>query len=123
MKLIIILLIAKAGLSMVSHSPSKQGSILGTWQAPDLANSTIEVYEAQDGYIYGKITASDEADWIDEIILKKVKYDADENAWKGVVYSLRMYFNVDVVLTLESDQKLKLVGTRWYMSKTFYWMR
>ena len=123
MKLIIILLIAKAGFSLTNPKSSTQTSILGTWQAAELENSTIEVYEAEDGYIYGKITASDEEDWVDEIILKEVKYDAEQKAWVGIVYSLRMYFDVNVVMTLESDKKLKIVGSRWYMTKTFYWSR
>jgi len=123
MKLIIILLIAKAGLSFVNETDSSQSSILGTWKAAELENSTIEVYEGKDGYIYGKIIESDQKDWIDEVILKKVKYDATKKTWEGIVYSLRMYFNVDVVMSLESEKKLKIVGTKWYMSKTFYWTR
>ncbi|MEL6844002.1 MAG: hypothetical protein AAFP02_12400, partial [Bacteroidota bacterium] len=64
-----------------------------------------------------------EKDWIGEVILKKAKYDPDQKAWVGIIYSLRMYFTVDAVLSLESDNRLKLVGTRWYMTKTFYWTR
>ncbi|MEM6347086.1 MAG: hypothetical protein AAF927_24570 [Bacteroidota bacterium] len=123
MKLIIILLIAKAGFSLAYPQNSTQTSILGTWQAAELENSTIEVYEAEDGYIYGKIIASDEKDWINEIVLKKVKYDTKQKAWKGLVYNLRLYFDINVALTLESDKKLKIVGSRWYMSRTFYWSR
>ncbi|MEM7658389.1 MAG: hypothetical protein AAF399_19840 [Bacteroidota bacterium] len=103
--------------------PAQPASLLGNWGAPDLENSTIKVYEAEDGLIYGKIIASDEADWIDKVILKQVKYDATSESWKGEVYSLRMYFSVDVELSLLSEERLKLVGRRFLMKKTFYWTR
>lgn len=104
------------------ESPT-HASILGIWKAAALENSTIEVYRAEDGYLYGKIIESDEEDWIGEVILKKVTYDADDQLWKGEIYSLRMFFSVEAELSMESEQRLKLVGSKWGMTKTFYWER
>lgn len=95
--------------------------ILGEWLATDLENATIQVYKAQDGYIYGKIIACDKKEWIGEIILKKVKYFEAKNRWKGEVYSLKRKMSIDVTITVPTDKKLKLVGSKWLMTKTFYW--
>ncbi|MEL6674573.1 MAG: hypothetical protein AAFR61_20350 [Bacteroidota bacterium] len=107
----------------IAPAAMSQDSILGTWQAPEMENMTIQVYEAQDGYIYGKITAADEPDWVDKIILKKASFDEKQTAWVGEIYSLRAGMNVDVVMTLEEAEKLKIVGSRFGMSRTFYWVR
>lgn len=123
MKRLSFLLAASAVLVLLSSFTPTAPDILGTWKADQLENSTIEVYQADDGYIYGKIIDSDQKSWIGEVILKKVKYDPKKKEWVGKVYSLRMYFSVDATLTLEGSEKLKLVGRRFYMSKTFYWER
>ena len=123
MKRIIVLLVISVPLLMLNAFMPDKHTIIGVWKAPDMENSTIEVYKAQDGYIYGKIIDSDEQSWRDKIILQKVQYDAKDKVWKGEVYSLRMDTTVDVVITLESASKLKLVGTKFLMSKTFYWTK
>lgn len=124
MKFSLLICIALAVLLFSSaFAPTTQASIVGIWEAPDLENSTIQVYQDTDGLFYGKIIESDRQDWIGEVILKETTYDADEKAWKGEIYSLRRFFTVDAVLTLESTDKLKLVGSRFFLSKTFYWTR
>jgi len=97
--------------------------IIGNWKAVEMENSTIKVYKAKDGNIYGKIIESNRKDWIGEIILKKVKYIADDKEWKGELYSLQRKMSVDVTITLLSQNKLKLVGKKFFMTKTFYWER
>lgn len=121
MKQIIITLVISITLWGLSASTIKEDSITGIWKAPDLGNSTIEVYRAKDNYIYGKILDSDESSWVGKIILRKVQYNAGEKVWEGEVYSLKRYMSIDVVISLESSTKLKLVGTKFFMTKTFYW--
>ena len=100
-----------------------EGAILGNWKAPDLENSTIKVYKSSNGYFYGKIIDSDKKEWINEIILKKAKFDPKTKSWKGQIYSLARDITIDVTLSLESTQKLKLVGKKYFFTKTFYWSR
>ncbi|MEO1450099.1 MAG: hypothetical protein AAFV07_11260 [Bacteroidota bacterium] len=124
MKFFLNMFVATAVLMLsIAFTPGTQASIVGIWEAPDLENSTIQVYQATDGFFYGKIIESDREDWIGEIILKETAYDPANQAWRGEIYSLRRFFTVDAVLTLESTNKLKLVGTKFFMSKTFYWNR
>ena len=96
-------------------------SILGTWKAADLENSIIEVYEDKDGFLYGKIIESDKKEWINEVILKKVKYAPKDKVWMGEIYSLKRKMTVKVTISLESNKKLKLIGKKFFMTKTFYW--
>ncbi len=123
MKLLFIWLLVSVATPRSVLAPKVESPILGLWFAADLHNSTIKVYQARDGLIYGKIVKSDNKDWIGEVILKKVRYDAKSNTWKGEVYSLTMFFTVGVELSLLSEAKLKIVGTRFFMSKTFYWKK
>lgn len=110
-------------ITMSMAFTTQEKDILGNWKAVEMQNSTIKVYKAKDGNIYGKIIASNRKDWIGEIILKQVKYIADDEAWKGEVYNLERKMSVDVTITLLSQNKLKLVGTKFFMTKTFYWER
>ncbi len=97
--------------------------IIGNWKATEMENSTINVYKADDGHIYGKIIESNRKDWVGELILKKVKYYSDDKVWKGEVYSLERKMSIDVTLNLENQNKLKIVGKKFLMTKTFYWIR
>lgn len=96
-------------------------TIVGNWVATEIENSTIQVYESKDGFLYGKIIASDKKEWIGEIILKKVKYYPKEKVWKGEVYSLLRRFSIDATLSMETSKRLKLVGRKFFMTRTFYW--
>ncbi|MEL6254863.1 MAG: DUF2147 domain-containing protein [Bacteroidota bacterium] len=100
-----------------------QESISGKWFSPDLSNSTIEIYKAEDGFQYGKIVESDEKDWIGETVLKKLAYDQKAKSWKGEVYSLVRKMTIDVEVTTTNESKLKLVGSRFFFTKTFYWSK
>lgn len=121
MKTAAITLISILYLFNPNYVQTDKYSIIGEWKAPDMENSTIKVYKATDGFIYGKIIASDEAEWIEEIILKKVKYDVESKSWRGKIYSLKRNMTIAAELTLENSKKLKLVGTKFFMTKTFYW--
>ncbi|MEM9930979.1 MAG: hypothetical protein AAF840_14250, partial [Bacteroidota bacterium] len=100
-----------------------QDNITGIWKASEMENSTIQVYQADDGLIYGKIIDSDKKEWIGEVILKKVVYDTSEQKWKGEIKSLQRNMTINATLSLQPDGQLKLVGKKYFMSKTFYWER
>lgn len=123
MKSILLPIMMTLSVLCVHASIPSEDSILGIWNAPDLENMRIEIYKAEDGYIYGKIIESEEESWIDKIILKQVTYDPAQKSWKGQIYSLKVLMTVDVVLTLEDQHTLKLVGSRFWMTKTFFWKR
>lgn len=107
---------------LCAFSP-QQESIQGKWFSSDLNNSTIEIYEAEDGFLYGKIVESDEKDWIGEIVLKKLSFDGEDQNWQGEVYSLVRKMSIDVEVSRMEGRKLKLVGSKFLFTKTFYWTK
>ena len=109
----------------LSFLPNYQHSdtIMGIWKATDLNNSTIELYETEAGLLHGKIIDSDEKAWIGKVILTEGKYDSKNNQWQGNLYSLKRKMTIPATLSLTSKNKLKLVGKKFLMTKTFYWER
>ena len=62
-------------LASVQHPSTPEGdAILGIWKAKEMKHATIEVYQEEDGFYYGKIIACDREDWVGAVILKKAKY-------------------------------------------------
>jgi len=110
-------------LYLISYYPSDENKIVGTWEAKELENSLIQVYRAEDGLFYGKIIKSDREDWVNEIILKETKYSIRDKTWSGLVYSLERKMHINVTINMESSTKLKLVGKKFFMTKTFYWLK
>ncbi|MEM1121788.1 MAG: DUF2147 domain-containing protein [Bacteroidota bacterium] len=104
-------------------STSSHSTIVGVWKAEALDHSSIELYEAEDGLLYGKIVDSSKKAWIGEVIFSKGTYDAKAKHWQGELYSLKRKMTIAATLSLESDKKLKVVGKKFFMTKTFYWER
>ena len=96
-------------------------TIIGVWKATDLNNSIIELYKGKDGLLFGKIIDSDEKAWIDKVIFTNGKYDSKEDHWQGNLYSLKRKVTIGATLSLASKNKLKVVGKKFFMTKTFYW--
>lgn len=117
----ILLAIAALFLMTSMAFTSGESGIVGNWQAADIENATVKVYKDENGYYYGKIIKCDRIEWIGEFILKKVKYEAENNEWKGELHSLARDATIDVRISLESQRKLKLVGKKFFMTKTFFW--
>ena len=122
MKLKLNLICFSIFVLLCAFSP-QQESIQGKWFSSDLNNSTIEIYEAEDGFLYGKIVESDEKDWIGEIVLKKLSFDSEDQNWQGEVYSLVRKMSIDVEVSRMEGRKLKLVGSKFLFTKTFYWTK
>ncbi len=100
-----------------------QEQIKGTWLAEALDNSLIMIYKDEGNYYSGKIIASDEAAFIDQIVLKRLKYNKKKDTWEGKIYSPRRQMEIDGKLSLESADKLKVVGSLYLLSRTFYWTK
>ena len=102
---------------------NKEHNIIGKWYAEEIEKSTIEIEQKEDGNFYGEIVASEKKEWIGKTVLDNLKYDSKTNTWKGEIYSLKRNMTIDVTLSLESEMRLKLVGKKLFMTKTFYWKK
>ena len=59
-------------LSNFTFSSPAIDTIQDDWFAPDMENAIINVHQAEDRFIYGKITQCDQKGWIGEVILRRV---------------------------------------------------
>lgn len=100
-----------------------QDNISGTWLAEDLDHSVINIYKENDGLYYAKITESENKAYINKIVLKEMKYNPKDKVWKGTIYSPKRNMEIDGTISLDSNEKMKLVGKKYFMTKTFYWTR
>jgi len=100
-----------------------QDALIGNWFAKDLENSTIQIYREKDNQIYAKIIKSDDAELIDHMVLERMIYNPAKKVWQGTISSPRRPIEVDGTITLISNDKLKLVGKKYFLTKTFYWTK
>ena len=100
---------------------TNQPSIIGNWYSTDMENSTIRIYKTKSGQLYGKIIKSKNPDLIGSIILKKLLYDRKINVWTGEIRKPRSEISAKVNIQKVSDEKLKLVAKKYFITKTLYW--
>ena len=98
-------------------------SITGTWYAEELDQSVIEVVTLEDGSYEGVIKSSSKADYVSHKVLYDFEYDVEKNHFAGTISSAARNMELDGTIVLEEDGRLKLVGKKFFMTKTFYWVR
>jgi len=94
---------------------------LGKWHAPDNNNSTIVISQSDDGLISGKIITSDKPETIDHLLLQNGEYDPKKNLIKATLHKPDSSSKINSTIYLEADNKLKVVGKKMFIKKTFYW--
>jgi Uncharacterized protein conserved in bacteria (DUF2147) len=100
-------------------------SILGKWKNLDAEKAMqMEIYLAQDGKYYGKIiNDNSQPSKNGNIALKALQYDAKKGTYKGTMSPPDAKTEINVTLSLQDNNKLKMVGKKFFMSKTFYLQR
>jgi len=96
---------------------------LGVWYAPENNNSTIEITQDKKGEITAVIIDSDEKAGIGHVLITDGKYDSDKNEIKCTLHRAGSSMKVGTTITKESNEKIKVVGKKFLMKKTFYWSR
>jgi uncharacterized protein (DUF2147 family) len=143
MKKWFFLLNALFAFSLVSHA---QDEILGKWKTIDdatgQAKSIVEIYK-QNGKYYGRIVqllTEENKDGVCRtcegkyknkniiglVIIKDLKYDADDKEWEGgTIMDPKNAKEYSVYLALESPDKLKVRGYIGFslIGRTQYWYR
>jgi uncharacterized protein (DUF2147 family) len=100
-------------------------AILGKWKNLDEGKAMqLEIYLAQDGKYYGKvINDNDQPSKNGTIALKALQYDAAMGSYKGTMSPPDANMDIHVTLSLQNVNKLKMVGKKLFISKTFYLQR
>lgn len=101
---------------------AQSDAIEGKWFAEELDNATIRI-EARNGAYFGEIVRSDVADHVGVEVLKNLQFDPEQANWIGTVYSPKRKMNINATVTLESPDKLKIVGKKFVLTKTFYFTK
>jgi uncharacterized cupredoxin-like copper-binding protein len=99
--------------------------ILGKWKNLDEGKAMqMEIYLAQDGKYYGKIiNDNNQPSKNGTIALKALQYDAPTASYKGTMQPPDSKMEIQITATLVGNNKLKMVGKKLFMSKTFYLQR
>ncbi len=109
------------GLSMKLAVGQQADAILGTWYAEELEKSTIEM-KVEDEKYFGMIINSADPDYVGKKVVFDLVYQSDETNYTGRIYAISRKMELDGTFTLEDD-KLKVVGKKFFMTKTFFWTR
>jgi len=99
----------------------QEGKLIGKWYAEDLEQSVISIVKKSDGTLEGTIVESADSKFIGKRVLYDLKYEGDDQAFKGRLYSPKRNMEIDCTITFESSEKLKIVGKKLFMTRTFYW--
>lgn len=118
-KLFILFIIAFVfgGISLFAQTSEK--SIEGNWYAEELSKSTIKIFKDGTGALSGKIIKSSDAGLINKILLSEFKFQTDKNNFVGKVKPPKRNFTIDGEITKIGENSLRLVGSRFFISKTF----
>ncbi|WP_338813118.1 hypothetical protein V9L05_17415 [Bernardetia sp. Wsw4-3y2] len=99
-----------------------EDQITGKWFAKEIDNSIIEVSKNSNQKWQGKIIKSDNKETIGKTIFL-AEYQSKDKNYTGTLYKPDGDIEVAATLTLLSSQKLKVVGKKFFMSKTFYFTK
>lgn len=122
MNLVVNILI-KLLILISSVSNEQSPSISGKWFASEMDNSTIQFEIGDDGILIGKVIDSDVAEYIGKTIFEKGIYDDEKQTWEGTAYALKRNITIRGSLSLVDPNQLKLVGRKYFLTKTFYMIR
>lgn len=123
-KVLLITGVIVAILALKANAQSGQGfHILGKWYAEEMDESVIEVKQDTDGSVKGVIIESSNEEYVGKKVIYDCRFDAEDDAYKGKIYSVARKMEIDGTFTLEAADKLKIVGKKLFITKTFYWVR
>jgi hypothetical protein len=107
-----------------SISAQSANTILGKWQDETDANRRMDIYQDKDGLYYGKSAAEkDKKVNTAKTALKKLKYDASSQTFKGTMNPPDADIDLNVTVSFVGNDKLKFVAKKFFMTKTIYLLR
>lgn len=115
--------LAAALVSIKASAQANKEEITGKWYAEELEQSIIEIKKAKDGTFEGLITESAKEDYVGQKVIYGFEYDEKEKVYDGTIYSVARRFELDGQILLEGDDRLKITGKKFFMTRTFYWVK
>ena len=115
----VMLLILTVLFVFFINAQNTADKIAGNWYNEDLDKSTINIFKASDGFWYANIIKSADSKKIGKTLLSKIKFNAADNNYTGILTSPTNSMEIKATITLTTNGKLKLVGKKLFITKTY----
>jgi uncharacterized protein (DUF2147 family) len=105
---------------------SQQGQIItGIWKMEeDKKPMQVEMYLSGDGNYYGKIiNDNSKKSKNGKVVFQELKYSENTNTYKGRMQSPDNDAVVTITIYFDNNNRLKVVGKKYLMTKTFHFSR
>jgi hypothetical protein len=116
-----LLLILLANIQFLI-AQTKETAIAGYWYEEDLDKSTIEVFKGSNGFWSAKILKSADAKKVNKVLFTDGVFNAKDVSYKATLTHPSTGMEIGTTMTIEA-KKLKIVGKKFVITKTFYWDR
>jgi uncharacterized protein (DUF2147 family) len=112
-------------VNIMAANAQTGNTIVGKWKAEEDDKALqMEIYLAKDGRYYGKVINDNGQDSKNgKLVLKELKYNEQGKTYKGYMKVPDGNMELNVTLTLMSNDRLRMTGKKLIMSKTFYLLR
>lgn len=102
----------------------KAPNICGTWLGQEKTNK-VEIFRTGNVWEGKAVWNSEYGDVRGQniMVLRNLSYDADNQRWKGKIYDPFHDKTFNVVVSLQKNGRLKVVGKAGIISKTMLWTR
>lgn len=98
--------------------------ITGKWKAEEKdKDMQMEIYQAADGKYYGKVINSSTHSKNGSIVMKTLQYDAASKIYKGTMLPPDISTEINVSVSLLTNDRMKIVGKKFILTKTFFLAR
>ncbi|WP_297332968.1 hypothetical protein [Flavobacterium sp.] len=118
-KFLLILIFINCAL----FAQSSANAFKADWYASEMDNTTITIFQSSDGLWYGKIINSTNKENIGKYLLEKMRYNPSDKSLEGQLKNPENKMVVKATLTLEGNNKLKIVGKKLLFTKTVYFIK
>jgi hypothetical protein len=120
-----ILLIAIFVFGSILSFGQTASQIIGKWKSDEKEKDVqMEIYLAKDGNYYGKVINDNTTPCKNgNLIIKKLSYTNEAKNYKGTMEPPGINTTLNVTVTLETANRLKVVAKKLLMSKTIYFSR
>jgi uncharacterized protein (DUF2147 family) len=120
----ILLMSSVLALSAVFAQQSPN-AIVGRWKGEEEGKPLqMEIYLAADGKYYGKVVNDDNKKSKNgAIVVKQLSYIPKSNTYKGSMQPPEAAMTFNITLSLENNDRIRIVARRFLISKTMYLSR
>ncbi len=116
---------ASSSSSASASAPSSESAVLGAWYFGE-RDVTVELYHSANGLLQGKVTASPRPAEVGTWLVRDARWSANDQRFTGRLVTEETGAAdaiIDVVTTADGSATLRLVCSRFFLTKTLTWTR